>query len=116
MNALDTIAKALDRMMEIMQEPAVMEMRGLAYNDNEVALLKGAVDSLARIEPDSDTHAASVMNRKHMADVFKAVQKAHDMFDRVGFIDVKGEAWLERDKRIVDAGYEVAQQLVGRGR
>ncbi|WP_435018403.1 hypothetical protein TA3x_000377 [Tundrisphaera sp. TA3] len=113
---LPAIAKALERMTEIMQEPSVQAMRGLAYNDGEPELIRQAIASLAAIEPESGSHVAREMNRKYMADVVKGAEKAHFMLGRIGFAEVRGIAWVERDRRVVDAGYEAAMQLAGRGK
>lgn len=106
---LKLIGKALDRMAEILQEPAVIEQAGLAYYGREAESIEKAVAALEKIVPSPSTHAEKALNAKHLDEAMAGVDLADRMLGRNGFVDVKGIAWVERDKRIIDHAYAVVE-------
>lgn len=114
---LEAIAKGLDRMEEIMREPSVTAMRGLAYTDRDTRELAEARHALENLEFPAETHAAQALNRKYLKDIHRGAETAHYLLGRIGFNEVRGVAFVDRDQRIVDAGYEAAKEMTsGRAR
>lgn len=64
----------------------------------------GCVRGSRRSASSTPRHVALFENEKRLTVAGRAVELSVMMLHRGGFEDVKGQAWVERDRQVIEAG------------
>ena len=83
------IKAVLDRIRELMEHPAVVKAFGEYYSAGELAAMKAGWES--------------------GEDIGKALELGDIMLRRVGFAELKGDVWVDRDHQVIEKGLEDVQ-------
>ena len=109
--AVAEMSNALTTMDAIMKEPSVTDQRGYAYTDDDTDVLRAGREALDRVVFNPEGKAARLINEQRLAVAGRAVDRADLMLMRNGFANVKGSAWTEADRQVIEKGLKSFQQI-----
>ena len=109
--AIAEMSNALTTMEAISKEPAVQAMRGYAYTDDDMDVLRAGRKALDQLVAAPQSNVARVFNEQRLNVAGRAVDRADMMLLRNGFIEVKDIAWTEADRQVIENALRAFQRV-----